>query len=129
MGNTYGRTANLKPVIFSLNPTPDKWHCAEISIEKDFITHSNDVTFKELNPDRMVISTGMWHVNDGANQPFAVWFNNFNLNYSETMSNVNGKPIELTPDKMKWWRGKLQPSTNIAGEHHYFTEGWNDMKY
>ncbi len=129
IGNTYGRTANIKPVIYSLDLTPDKWHQAKINIENDFNTNTDDITFKELNPDRIVISVGMWNVNDGDKQPFAAWFHDFNLDYLGTASNVDGKPIELTSNDLKWWRGKLQPSTNIAGEHHYFIEGWEKLNF
>jgi hypothetical protein len=130
VGGTYGRTNWLQPVIFSLDKTPDKWHQVQVNIQKDFDKNNGKMLFSDVWPDRLVISLGTWNVNDGEEQPFAVWFNHLKLNYdSNTVSNVDGYPVNLTWAEDKWRRGKNQPSTNIAGEHHYITEGWSKLKY
>jgi len=130
VGGTYGRTNRLEPLIFSLSKTPDTWQQVQLNIQKDFDKNAGKMLFSDVWPNRLVIGLGTWNVNDGGEQPFAIWFNNFKLNYdSNTVSNVNGNPIHLTRAEDKWWRGKNQPAINIAGEHHYFAEGWGKLNY
>ena len=129
LGGTYGRNGGVKPVIFSLDETPDQWKNVQINVKQDFEKNSDGMKYNDARPDRLVVSAGTWHVNDGDEQPFAGWFTGFKVNYNSAESNADGKEIELTPDDKKWWRGKYQRSTNIAGEHHYHTEGWDQLKY
>ncbi|MFW5831238.1 MAG: metallophosphoesterase family protein [Prolixibacteraceae bacterium] len=129
LGGTYGRNGSTKPVIYSLDETPDQWQNVQINVRQDFDKNTDRMKYDDARPDRLVVSAGTWHVNDGEEQPFACWFTGFRLNYNPVESNVDGKEIQLTPDDKKWWRGKYQPTSNIAGEHHYHTEGWNKLKY
>ena len=129
MGGTYGRNKGVEPVIFSLDKTPEKWQNVQINVKQDFEKNLREMKYDDARPDKLIVSLGTWNVNDGSEQPFAAWFSGINLNYSPVESNIDGKPVEFTPEEEKWWRGKMQPTTNIAGEHHYYTEEWNNLKY
>jgi len=129
MGGTYGRNKGVEPVIFSLDKTPDKWKTAQINIKEDFEKNTNGLKYNDAPPDKLVVSLGTWNVNDGNTQPFAAWFTDLKLNTENTVSNVDGNSIPITTNEEKWWRGKLQPTSNIAGEHHYHTEGWDKLEY
>jgi len=130
LGGTYGRTNRSKAVINRLNNIPDTWHSVQLNIKNDFVNGNKGRSFESLNPDRLVLSFGIWNVNDGSEQPFASYFNHPKISYNKNLvSNINGVQISETPDSEKWWRGKNQPTTNIAGEHHYYTEGWNKLKF
>jgi len=130
LGGTYGRTNRSKPIIYSLNNLPDTWHSVQLNLKTDFENGNNKTSFESLKPDRLVLSFGIWNVNDGSEQPFAAYFNNPKIIYNKTTeSKINGKKISLVADFKKWWRGKNQPSTNLAGEHHYFTEDYNKLKF
>lgn len=130
LGNTYNSGTGGEPVIFSLDNTPDKWHKVQLNIRNDFETNKRGLRFFSPQPDRLVVSTGIWNINDGPAQPFAAYLKNFELKTNLSgRSEIDGNPVDLMPDERKWWRGKLMPSGNIAGEHHYYVEGWNNLKY
>jgi hypothetical protein len=77
-----------------------------------------------------MVSAGIWNINDGREQPFAAFLKNFSIGYNlGAASQIDGKILEPMPDERRWWRGKLMPSGNVAGEHHYHVEGWNELKY
>lgn len=128
VGGTYSKTLKINPIIFSLNETPEVWHKVQINIKKDFEKNKQNLAFG--NPDRLVFTAGIWNINDGKKQPFAAFLKNIQLDYnSEVESNISGNRIELTPEHKKWWRGKLMPAGNVAGEHHYHMEDLNNLKY
>jgi len=130
LGGTYGRTKRSQPILFSLNNIPNKWHKVQVNIKQDFERYAKNQSFLEIQPDRLVLSFGIWNINDGSEQPFAAYFNKSNIAYNKLIeSNINDDQISLVPESRKWWRGKNQPSTNIAGEHHYFTEDYNKLKF
>jgi hypothetical protein len=130
LGSTYSRSAGPGPLIFSLNNTPDVWHRVQFNVKADFEFNKEGLKFGQPAPDRLVVSTGIWNINDGRQQPFAAFMRNFSVGYNlGSASQIDGEEIELIPDERKWWRGKLLPSGNVAGEHHYHVEGWNELKY
>jgi hypothetical protein len=88
--------------------------------------------FNDLRPDRLLVNIGIWNVNNGASQIFASYFDYFNLKYGlNAESKIDGKLIKLKDDKLKWKMGKdiLYPPTHVAGEHHYYVEVYNQLKY
>ncbi len=129
MGGTYGRNNRVEPVIFSLDKTPGAWQNVQINVKTDFEKNLKGMKYDDVRPEKLVISIGTWNVNDAGVQPFAAWFTNFELNNNPGNSNINGVAIALAPDEEKWWRGKLQPSVNIAGEHHYHTKNRKNLTY
>lgn len=130
MGSTYSRPAGTGPLIFSLDNTPQIWHSVRLNIKKDFETNQDELKFDQPASDRLVVSAGIWNINDGREQPFAAFLRNFNIGYNlGFISQVDGKKIASMPDDRRWWRGKLMPSGNVAGEHHYHIEGLDKLKY
>ncbi|WP_372947257.1 metallophosphoesterase family protein [Mariniphaga sp.] len=130
LGSTYSRSSGSGPLIFSLDNTPEVWHSVRLNIKADFETNQDELKFDLPAPDRLVVSAGIWNINDGREQPFAAFLRNFSVRYNlSSASQVDGKKIATMPDDKKWWRGKLMPSGNVAGEHHYHVEGWNELKY
>lgn len=130
LGNTYSKTTGAEPLIFSLENTPDTWHQVRLNIQQDFETNLHGFNFFDPKPDRLVVSAGIWNINDGPAQPFASYLKNFELKTGLTGgSEIGGKSIESMADERKWWRGKIIPFRNIAGEHHYYVEGWENLKY
>jgi hypothetical protein len=130
LGSTYSSSAGSGPSIFSLNNTPDVWHSVRLNVKADFESNPDGLKFDQPTPDRLTISAGIWNINDGRQQPFAAFLKNFSIGYNVgSVSRIDGKEIELMPDERKWWRGKIMPSGNVAGEHHYHVEGWKKLKY
>ncbi|WP_319592477.1 metallophosphoesterase [uncultured Draconibacterium sp.] len=130
IGNTYGGGKGSKPQFFALNNSVDVWHKVQIDIKKDYERSRNNQLFDTLNLDRLVLSAGIWNVNTGRTQPFAAYLRGFDLQYNTNSgSKINDQEIAIFPEKDKWWRGKNMPSGNVAGEHHYFIEGREDLKY
>ena len=67
-----------------------------------------------------MVTLGVWNINDGDEQPFGIYLTD--LQYMEApdgQSNINGIPIEEKPVEDRWWRNKLWPNANMAGEHRY----------
>ncbi len=130
LGSTYSRSAGSDPFIFSLSNTADVWHKVRLNIKSDFESHAEGCTFFDPSPDRLVVSAGIWNINDGREQPFAAFLKNVSIGYElDSLSHINGKNIESMPDDRRWWRGKLMPSGHVAGEHHYHVQGWDELNY
>jgi hypothetical protein len=130
LGSTYARQKDAVPIFFSLNNIADVWHKVQLNITADSETNPEGLKFAGPAPDRLVVSAGIWNINDGRPQPFAAFLRNFRLEHSENLhSQIDGKQIELLPEARKWWQGKTVPWGNVAGEHHYHVEGWNELKY
>ncbi len=89
----------------------------------DFNRATKDMKFDELNIDRMIFNAGIWNVNDGNQQPFAIYLGNIRLSYNKDIKiNIDGMPVNIKPDEDIWWRNKITPNKNIAGEHRYHIE-------
>jgi hypothetical protein len=130
LGSTYARQKGAAPIFFSLNNIADVWHKEKLNIATDFETNPEGLKFASSAPDRLVVSAGIWNINDGRPQPFAAFLSNFSLEYGENLpSQIDGKAIELLPEARKWRQGKTVPWGNVAGEHHYHIEKFNDLKY
>ena len=130
LGSTYARQKGAVPIFFRLNNTADVWHKVQLNIAADFETKSEVLKFASPAPDRLVVSAGIWNINDGRPQPFAAFLRNFRLEYGEKLhSQIDGKQIEPLPEERKWWQGKTVPWGNVAGEHHYHIEGLDELKY
>jgi hypothetical protein len=130
LGTTYSRSAGSQPLFFSLDNSTGRWHDVQLSIKADFETNPKGFNYFSPEPDRLVVSAGIWNINDGRKQPFAAFLKNFRIDYSAgSVSQINGKALEPVPDEKKWWRGKYMRAGNVAGEHHYHVEGWEELKY
>ncbi len=130
LGSTYSSSAGPGPFIFSLDNTPDVWHRVRLNVKNDFESNAEGLKFFDPSPDRLIVSAGIWNINDGRKQPFAAFLKNFSIGYNlNSVSHIDEKKLLPVPDERKWWRGKYMPSGNVAGEHHYHVEKWSELKY
>ena len=130
LGSTYSSSAGQGPLIFSLDNKPDRWHKVRLNIKSDFESNPQGIKFFDPPSDRLVISAGIWNINDGRKQPFAAFLRDFSIGYNLGFpSQIDGNKLVPMPGERKWWRGKIIPWGNVAGEHHYHVEGWNELKY
>ncbi len=121
--NTWG-ARNLNKNIpyhhFALSAKPDSWHETGLNIARDFEITEPGKNYSDLNVDRLVVTLGVWNINDGDEQPFGIYFTNFALASAGTArSNIGGVPIETKPEEDVWWLNKTWPWVNAAGEHRY----------
>jgi len=131
---TFGWLGNnsVPTVFYDLSALADQWHKVSLNIKNDFERNENGLKYNDLRPDRLLVNMGIWNVNMGADQSFASYFDQFNLKYGlNAKSKIDGKLIKLKDDKLKWKMGKdiLYPPTHVAGEHHYYVEGYKQLKY
>ncbi|MFO7670390.1 MAG: metallophosphoesterase [Bacteroidales bacterium] len=121
--NTWG-ARNLDKAVpyhhFALGGETDSWHDTMLNIARDFEMATPGKNYNDLNVDRLVITLGVWNLNDGDEQPFGIYFTGFRLDLNQTQpSNIGGKNIREKPEEDIWWRNKLWPNVNMAGEHRY----------
>lgn len=105
---------------FALPAVADQWQNSTLNIALDFERVTPGIKYSDLNIDRLVITLGVWNINDGNEQPFGIYFTDFKLEENQTRpSTVGGVAIEEKAEKDIWWRNKLWPNKNMAGEHRY----------
>jgi 3',5'-cyclic AMP phosphodiesterase CpdA len=99
---------------------PEEWHQAELNPAGDFNKHSQR-NFDELQADRLVVTLGVWTINDGSAYPYGIYFDDLQLSgeASQLLSRVGSQEVGPKPDKETWWLNKYTPFTHIAGEHRY----------
>ncbi|MBN1480710.1 metallophosphoesterase [candidate division KSB1 bacterium] len=103
---------------FHLPDTFD-WATVQVNIQKDFESMEPDQKIADLNVNRLVFTLGVWTLNEGTDQPFAICFTDFKLTKNPSTSTANGDAIQIkTPEKI-WWQGKHMPFIHLAGEHRY----------
>ncbi len=113
----------VPPVQLALDESPDIWQKATLNIAEDYTKFKEKGgDYELLNINKIILSFGIWNINDGGEQPFAAYFDNVKISKETVSSNINGRAIQAKEQKHIWWRGKDHRSTNIAGEHHYFYE-------
>jgi len=104
-----------------LPENPGRWQQAKINPASD-LKAQTESNFASLKIDRLVISLGVWTMNDGADYPFGVYFDKLSLdqvNDDTIASRVGKTPVVVKPSDEVWWLGKHTPFTHIAGEHRY----------
>jgi hypothetical protein len=111
---------------FDLPRSPDLWHEAELNVLEDYRSLQADDPFSCGKPDRLLVTPGVWNLNDGDEQPFGVYFTGFELVFPDDppgtvtlASSVDGTPVREKDPEEIWWRNKIWPNRNIAGEHRY----------
>jgi len=116
----YSKSSSVPTVQLGLNNRADTWHESFLNIREDHDAHSEGSSFGELAIDRLFINLGVWNLNDGDEQPFGIYFKNFKLEYNlPGSSHAGGMSIGLKSEEDEWWRNKIWPWKNIAGEHRY----------
>jgi len=89
---------------------------ATLNIPTDFDTHAEDLSYSQLQVDKLFITLGAWSANDGENKSYGVYFTGFNLQSDQQeQSNVNGNPLRLITSEEQWYRR----TKHVAGEHWY----------
>ena len=120
IGGQYSNLRRVPCIQMGLNGRTDTWHECQLNIREDHDNHSQDGSFRDLDIDRLIINLGAWHINDGDDQPFGIYFNGFRLDYDlPGSSRAGGIGIDPKAEEDQWWRNKIWPSKNIAGEHRY----------
>jgi len=105
---------------FALSTKADSWQDTTLNIAQDFEKVTPGINYSDLNVDRLVLTLGVWNINDGEEQPFGIYFTGFRLDLNQTnQSNSGGVAIREKPVEDIWWRNKLWPNKNMAGEHRY----------
>lgn len=120
IGGQYSKRRIVPAIQMGLNDSPDTWHECLLNIQEDHNSQNRDRSFGELDIDRLIINLGVWNLNDGDDQPFGIYFNDFRLDYGQPGSSQAGsiRP-EPKSEEDRWWRNKIWPWKNIAGEHRY----------
>ena len=129
IGGNYGYRKYGLPVMVDLKDSPDVWHQASLNIAEDYNNfNEKDGSYASLKPDKLIITMGIWNINDGEEQPFAIYFKDFSLvQNSNSPSTIDGKPVQKKPKELEWWRGRWTNVKNVAGEHRYMLA--TDPKY
>jgi len=105
---------------FELNAVPDMWHEASLNIATDFEKSEAGMKYRDLGADRMVLTLGVWNINDGEEHAFGIYFTDFTLESGlSTPSHINGSPVNPKPEEDRWWLNKTWPWKNASGEHRY----------
>ena len=121
--NTWGARNLNKDVPyhhFALSDNPDNWQNTTLNIARDFERTAPGKNFNDLHVDRMVLTLGVWNINDGEEQPFAIYFTGFRLLAGQKdISNIGGVAIEEKREEDVWWINKTWPWMNASGEHRY----------
>ncbi len=120
IGGKYSLTREFPFIQMELPFDPGSWHLASLALAEDYNRAGREKSFGELQTDRLLVHLGVWHINDGKPQPFGILFTDLQIGEAdETPSRVDGRAIGPKPKEDEWWRNKLWPSVNIAGEHRY----------
>jgi len=104
-----------------LADVPDKWQAAELNLAKDLQQHSQK-RFTDLSIDRLVITMGVWTINDGGQYPYSIYVDDVKLSKNltpDTISFAGGQKVVAKPNEEIWWLNKYTPFTHVAGEHRY----------
>lgn len=111
----------MDPIHLAMDNSPNQWHEASLHLAKDFDTYSGQ-NFSDIQADRMVINLGVWTINDGADYPYSIYFDDIQLlpnAPADAISKTGDAAVVLKPDEEVWWLNKYMPFTHIAGEHRY----------
>jgi hypothetical protein len=121
--NTWGArnlNKNVPFYHFELSVEPDTWHEAVLNIAMDYERAESGKNYHDLKANLLVVSLGVWNINDGEEQPFGCYITGMHLTSgSDTGSNIGGVPIEAKPEEDVWWINKGWPWKNASGEHRY----------
>ncbi len=121
--NTWG-ARNLNKEVpyhhFALNSLPNQWHKTRLNITRDYEKTEQGKIYNDLHVDRLVVTMGVWNINDGEKQPFGIYFTGILLDDTPAIhSNIDGTPIEAKPEEDIWWMNKTWPWIHASGEHRY----------
>ena len=120
IGGKYSHFREVPCIQMGLLHDPDTWHEAILDIAGDFEKGNPDKRYADLGISLLAIHLGVWNINDGDEQPFGIYFTGLRLDRDlDIPGRVSGTQIGPKPKEEEWWRNKIWPSKNIAGEHRY----------
>ncbi len=104
---------------FALPVLDDTWQNVSLNIAADYEGVAEGKKYAELKVDRLVVTIGVWNINDGGDHSFGVYITDLKYVAADGFSHIEGTPLKEKPVEDIWWRNKVWPSVNIAGEHRY----------
>jgi 3',5'-cyclic AMP phosphodiesterase CpdA len=114
---------NAFPVHHYHLPARSDWTDVVLHLKDDFNRAEKERKYEDLNIDRLVINLGVWHMNEGGDQPFGIYFTDFDLKSTRrdvtAFSAIEGTRIKQKDDQQVWWLGRHIPFIHLAGEHRY----------
>ena len=120
MGGRFSLQREVTPSFMTLNEKPDEWHRCKLYLADDYDKYNDHgKKFADHGIDRLIINLGLWNINDGNEQPFAIYFDEISIGQGNGESMAGDYKIEAKPVESRWWRGKTTPNMHIAGEHRY----------
>jgi hypothetical protein len=120
LGGPYGSRSAVPIRHFSLaGGEGEQWRSAVVDVAADF--EREGLAFPDLQLDRLCISLGVWHINDGEPHAFGIWFTGLQMRAGTKPGVDNGNRVVPSPfpDEHLWRMGKFEPFRHVAGEHHY----------
>lgn len=123
IGGNQGLLREVDPIQLELTDRVKGWNAVVLNFADDFNRFTQGRTYKDAGIDRIVINLGVWNGNDGTEKPFGIYFDELKtVTNIESKSMVNGYPVIEKPVEKRWWRNKITPNRNIAGEHRYILD-------
>ncbi len=123
IGGNQGLLRQVDPVQLELTDKVEGWNEVTLNFADDFNRFTKGRTYKDAGIDRILINLGVWNGNDGTEKPFGIYFDELKmLTNINSRSMVNGHPVIEKPVDKRWWRNKMTPNRNIAGEHRYILD-------
>lgn len=122
IGGKYAQIREFPHILLDLPGEAGVWHQAELNISGEYDGSGQGGPFESLGTDRLCMHLGVWNLNDGEEQPFGIYFADLEMEQRVTAahpSRVDGHPVEPKTEDQKWWRNKIWPWKNMAGEHRY----------
>jgi hypothetical protein len=105
---------------FDMPTEVEKWHNCQLSIGSDYERVEKGKKFLDLKLDRLVVTLGVWNLNDGEEWPFGIYFTDLKVDLEQFRpSFIGARGIYEKDESQVWRRNKIWPSINIAGEHRY----------
>lgn len=97
----------------------EQWRSAVVDVAADY--ERDGRAYSDLQLDRLCISLGVWHINDGEPHSFGIWFASLQMGAGRKTVVDSGNLVVPSPcpDEQLWRMGKFEPFRHVAGEHHY----------
>ncbi len=102
-------------------PAGFDWTDVSLHVQQDFDAVQQARRYRDTDIDRIVITLGVWTLNEGRGHSFGMYFRGFYFSDKDggTTSQIDGAGIKPKDRQKIWWRGKHIPSIHLAGEHRY----------
>ncbi|MGK7393450.1 MAG: metallophosphoesterase family protein [Candidatus Cyclobacteriaceae bacterium M3_2C_046] len=119
IGGRYSQIGQISPVHFNIPEKTDDWGLLTINLAWDHNQHHPDQSYERLNLDKLVINLGVWTINDGFNQRYAVWFDEVSLDWTENLPAAPSSIDTMRLDEKNEGQIYYFRNDHTAGEHQY----------